>query len=88
MVDIQMMINIVVIVLIGYVSIVLLSNIGGIADCTSIRGSTVGGDLNSTLGDACDSFFNNSAVLFSIIGVVILLLVIPIIRGVIGGGGR
>ena len=82
MVDVQMMINIVVIVLIGYVSIVLLSNIGGIADCATI------GTQNSTLGDACNSFFNNSAVLFSIIGVVILLLVIPIIRGVIGGGGR
>jgi len=77
-----MMINIVVIVLIGYVAIVLLSNIGGIADCATVS------TQNSTLGDACNSFFNNSAVLFSIIGVVILLLVIPIIRGVIGGGGR
>ena len=74
-----MMINIVVIVLIGYVAIVLLSNIGNIADCATVTSQ------NSTLGGACNSFFNNSAVLFSIIGVVILLLVIPIIRGVIGG---
>lgn len=76
MVDVNTMINIAVIVLVGFIAITLLSNIGNVADCTTIT--------NTTLSSACDAFFNNGAVLFTILAVLVLLLVIPVIRGVVG----
>ena len=72
------MINIAVIVLIGYIAIVLLSNIQSVANCSSIK--------NSTLTKACNTFFNNAGVLYILAAVLLLLLVIPLIRGVLGSG--
>jgi len=76
------MINIAVIVLMGYIAIVLLSNIQAVSSCTSIS--------NTTLQKACNTFFNNAGVLYILAAVLLLLLVIPLIRGVIGGrtGGQ
>ena len=75
MVDFNAMINIAVIVLGGYIAIVLLQNISTVSSCATIT--------NTTLQNACNSFFNNGAVLFSLAAVLVLLLVIPMIRGVI-----
>lgn len=77
MVDVNTMINIAVIVLVGFIAITLLSNISTVADCTAIS--------NTTLSSACSAFINNGAVLFTIMAVLVLLLVIPVIRGVVGG---
>jgi hypothetical protein len=76
MVDVNQMIGIAVIVLVGFISITLLSNFSTVASCSTIA--------NSTLKGACNGFFNNAATLFSLIAVLILLLVIPMIRGIIG----
>ena len=76
MVDVNQMIGIAVIVLVGFIAITLLSSIGNVANCGAIT--------NTTLSGACNSFFNNAATLFSIIAVLLLLLVIPMIRGIIG----
>ena len=75
MVDFNSMINIAVIVLGGFIAITLLSNISTVASCTSIT--------NTTLKSACNSFFNNAAVLYSLAAVLVLLLIIPMIRGVL-----
>ena len=87
MVDVNQMIGIAVIVLVGFIAITLLSSIGNVANCDAIYTPGGGGVTtsgNQTLEGACNSFFNNSATLFSIIAVLILLLVVPMIRGIIG----
>lgn len=72
------MINIAVIVLGGFIAITLLSNIANVAQCSSIS--------NSTLKSACNNFFNNAGVLYTLAAVLVLLLVIPMIRGVLTRG--
>jgi len=85
MVDVNQMIGIAVIVLVGFIAITLLSSIGNVANCDAIHTGTGAAERGSvTLEGACNSFFNNSATLFSIIAVLLLLLVIPMIRGIIG----
>ena len=78
MVDFNSMINIAVIVLGGFIAITLLSNISNVASCSTIS--------NSTLEDACNDFYNNAAVLYSLAAVMVLLLIIPMIRGVLTRG--
>ena len=75
MVDFNSMINIAIIVIGIFIAIILLSNFEGVMDCTTIT--------NSTLEDACNDAFNNAGVLYSLAAVLVLLLVIPMIRGVI-----
>lgn len=72
------MINIAVIVLGGFIAITLLSNIANVAKCSTIT--------NSTLSSACNTFFNNAGVLYTLAAVLVLLLVIPMIRGVLTRG--
>ena len=81
MVDVNTMINIAVIVLVGFISITLMSNIANVTDCSNLDADTT---TTSTLESACSSFFNNGAVLYTILAVLVLLLVIPVIRGVVG----
>ena len=72
------MINIAVIVLGGFIAITLLSNISNVAKCSTIT--------NTTLKNACNTFFNNAGVLYTLAAVLVLLLVIPMIRGVLTRG--
>lgn len=72
------MINIAVIVLGGFIAITLLNNIANVAKCSSIS--------NTTLQSACNNFFNNAGVLYTLAAVLVLLLVIPMIRGVLSRG--
>lgn len=76
MVDPYQLINIAIIILIGYIAIILLDSVQTSAPCTNIT--------STTLVNACNSFGNNGALLFVLFGVLILLLVIPMIRGVLG----
>ncbi len=75
MVDFNSMINIAIIVVGIFIAITLLSNFESVTDCTTIT--------NTTLSDACNDAFNNAGVLYSLAAVLILLLIIPMIRGVI-----
>ena len=75
MVDFNQMINIAIIVVGIFIAITLLSNFEETTDCTTIT--------NTTLQDACNDAFNNAGVLYSLAAVLILLLVIPLIRGVL-----
>ena len=75
MVDFNSMINIAIIVVGVFIAITLLSNFQAVTDCTTIS--------NSTLADACNDAFNNAGVLYSLAAVLILLLIIPMIRGVL-----
>ena len=75
MVDFNSMINIAIIVVGIFIAITLLSNFQSAADCTTIT--------NTTLKNACNSAFNNAGILYSLAAVLILLLVIPLIRGVL-----
>jgi len=69
------MINIAIIVIGIFIAITLLSNFDNTLDCTSIS--------NTTLQGACNDAFNNAGVLYSLAAVLVLLLVIPMIRGVL-----
>lgn len=75
MVDFNSMINIAIIVVGVFIAITLLANFQSVMDCTTIT--------NTTLQNACNDAFNNAGVLYSLASVLILLLVIPLIRGVI-----
>lgn len=75
MVDFNSMINIAIIVVGVFIAITLLSNFESVTDCATIS--------NSTLQDACNDAFNNAGVLYSLAAVLVLLLVIPMIRGVL-----
>jgi hypothetical protein len=78
LVDFNSMINIAIIVVGIFIAITLLSNFQDAADCNTIT--------NTTLEDACNSAFNNAGILYSLAAVLILLLVIPLIRGVLSRG--
>lgn len=78
MVDFNSMINIAVIVIGVFIAITILANFEAVTDCASIT--------NTTLSDACDDAFNNAGTLYSLAAVLILLLVIPLIRGVLSRG--
>ena len=78
MVDFNSMINIAIIVVGVFIAITLLSNFQAVMDCNDIT--------NSTLENACNQAFNNAGVLYSLASVLILLLVIPLIRGVLTRG--
>lgn len=69
LIDPNQMINIAVIVLMGYIAIILLANIQSVSSCASIT--------STTLQNACNQFFNNAGVLFTLAAVLLLLLVIP-----------
>jgi hypothetical protein len=69
------MINIAIIVIGIFIAITLLSNFDNTLDCTNIT--------NTTLQGACNDAFNNAGVLYSLAAVLVLLLVIPMIRGVL-----
>ena len=75
MVDFNSMINIAIIVVGIFIAITLLANFEDAVDCTTIT--------NTTLQDACNDSFNNAGVLYSLAAVLVLLLVIPLIRGVL-----
>jgi uncharacterized membrane protein len=79
MVNPNMLINIAVIVLMGYIAIILLSAFQQVSSCDAITGTT--------LQKACNAWFNNAATLFLIGATLLLLLIIPMIRNVVGGGG-
>jgi ACR3 family arsenite efflux pump ArsB len=79
MVDFNSMINIALIVIGVFIAITLLANFETVTDCTSIT--------NTTLNDACNDAFNNAGTLYSLAAVLILLLVVPLIRGVLTRGG-
>ena len=79
MVDFNQMINIAIIVVGIFIAITLLSNFENVTDCTTIT--------NTTLQDACNDSFNNAGVLYSLAAVLILLLIIPMIRGILTRGG-
>ena len=79
MVDFNSMLNIAIIVVGIFIAITLLSNFQSVASCTTIT--------NTTLKAACNNSFNNAGVLYSLAAVLILLLVIPMIRGVLTASG-
>ncbi len=78
MVDFNQMINIAIIVVGIFIAITLLSNFEQVTDCTTIT--------NTTLQGACNDAFNNAGVLYSLAAVLILLLIIPMIRGILTRG--
>ena len=78
MVDFNQMINIAIIVVGIFIAITLLSNFENVTDCSTIT--------NTTLQGACNDAFNNAGVLYSLAAVLILLLIIPMIRGILTRG--
>lgn len=78
MVDFNSMINIAIIVVGIFIAITILANFEAVTDCSTIT--------NTTLSGACDDAFNNAGVLYSLAAVLILLLIIPMIRGVLTRG--
>ena len=90
MVDFNSMINIAIIVVGVFIAITILSNFEDAVDCDTISNFTDGSGTevgNQTLEDACNDAFNNAGVLYSLAAVLILLLVVPLIRGVLTRGG-
>ena len=78
MVDFNSMLNIAVIVLGSFIAIILMSNFVSVMSCSTIS--------NTTLKNACNATINNGATLFSLAAVLILLLIVPLIRGVLSRG--